>query len=87
MKLALEGKKALIIGAGHGIGLELANMLLDERAEVCAVARRVESLSVFSEKNGHLLTFAADLVPEGEDFSLPASLKRTCSSRISSSIA
>ena len=45
-------------------------MLLDERAEVCAVARGVESLSVFSEKNGHLLTFAADLVPEGEDFSL-----------------
>ena len=45
-------------------------MLLDERTEVCAVARRAESLSVFSEKNGHLLTLAADLVPEEAEFSL-----------------
>lgn len=66
MELNIEGKKALIIGAGHGIGFELANMLLEEQAEVCAVARKAKSLSRLQKKDtkSRLLTFNADLVPE-----------------------
>ncbi|SVC59027.1 uncharacterized protein METZ01_LOCUS311881, partial [marine metagenome] len=42
----LDGKRALVTGAGRGIGLAAAAALADAGAEVCLVARTEKDIAV-----------------------------------------
>ena len=44
MNLGIEGKKALVTGGSHGIGLAIAKALADEGCDVAICARIPERL-------------------------------------------
>ncbi|MEG6505551.1 SDR family NAD(P)-dependent oxidoreductase [Nitratidesulfovibrio sp. 1201_IL3209] len=69
MELEIRGRKALIIGAGHGLGACLSRKLIQEGACVCGVARRREGLEDLRHcaPSDRLLLHAVDLLPEGAE--------------------
>ena len=76
MDLGLSGKRALVTGAGRGLGQAIASCLAKEGARVAVVARSEGDLSALldemggSEAGHHAV--AMDLMPEGA----PAALMR-----------
>ena len=69
MELNIKNRKALIIGAGHGIGACLCKNLVHEGAVVCGVARSSVGLQELhrSIPAAGLLTYAINLLPEGAE--------------------
>lgn len=62
---SFEGKRALITGAGKGIGRETAILLARQGAEVVAVSRSVEDLALLRDEIG-CQVIQADLADAGE---------------------
>ena len=65
MHIRLDGKRALVTGAGKGIGRETAALLSRCGAEVVAVSRTPADLDSLA-KEIHCRTIAADLADAGE---------------------
>ncbi|MFQ5737782.1 MAG: SDR family NAD(P)-dependent oxidoreductase [Acidobacteriota bacterium] len=69
MELALEGKRALITGAGRGIGRSVASCLAREGARVAVVSRTASEMETLLEEMGGRgaghCALALDLVLEG----------------------
>jgi 3-oxoacyl-[acyl-carrier protein] reductase len=68
MNLGLEGKTAIVCGASSGMGLAIAEALVDEGANVAMFARRRELLEREAERLGAL--------PVRGDLTVPADLER-----------
>ncbi len=66
MDLQLKGKKALVMGASTGIGRAIAEVLVQEGAEVTICSRSLDKLQATAKEIGapHVLT--CDLAKEGE---------------------
>ncbi len=60
--MKLEGKVALITGAGTGIGAALAQRFVDEGAKICITGRRAEMLEKVADKlpSGTVITCPGD---------------------------
>ena len=69
MNLGLHGKRALVTGAGRGIGAAIAECLAQEGARVAVVARTFAEVESVVQKMGGPLKghcgIALDLTPEG----------------------
>ena len=59
MKL-LEGRVALVVGAGRGLGRGIAEAFIDAGATVVAIARSPAQLATLSGPQGHVNVIAAD---------------------------
>jgi len=65
MELELEGKVAVVTGAGRGIGLAVSRRLLEEGARVVAGARRATPELAALAEIGDLRVHCADLTMSG----------------------
>jgi NAD(P)-dependent dehydrogenase (short-subunit alcohol dehydrogenase family) len=79
MELGIRGRKALITGAGRGIGRSIAEALASEGAAIAVVSRTASDLrdimrKVGGEKKGHTAV-DIDLMDEGSPSSLHERLK------------
>ena len=52
MELNLQNKKALVLGASQGIGLAIANSLIDEGADVSIASRSENKLTAAAKEIG-----------------------------------
>ena len=79
MELGISGKKALITGAGRGIGRSVAEILAREEAEVVVVSRTKEDVDAaaaeITSRGGKCRGIALDLCPEGAPAQLISELK------------
>jgi 3-oxoacyl-[acyl-carrier protein] reductase len=66
MKLAIENKRALILGASQGLGFAIAKALADEGVKTILSARDSERLPAAAKKLGSLGYVAGDLSKSGE---------------------
>ena len=66
MKLAIENKIALVLGASQGLGFAIAEALSQEGVKVILSARDSERLPAAAKKLGALGTIAGDLSKPGE---------------------
>jgi len=57
MKLEIEDRVALVVGASRGIGLAIANTLAAEGAKVALAARGLDGLKAACEQIGHSASF------------------------------
>ena len=66
MKLGLEGKRALVTGGSHGIGLSIARLLASEGVAVALLARdgaRLQAAALDLRQNGaEVITVSADVL-------------------------
>jgi len=69
LDLRIKNKKALIIGAGKGLGLCLSQKLLDEGAWICGVAKSEKGLAELEKRNTYkrILSYAIDLSQIGTE--------------------
>ncbi|MEM5787755.1 MAG: SDR family oxidoreductase [Syntrophobacteraceae bacterium] len=65
MNLGIEGKRALITGAGRGLGRSIALCLAEEGVRICGVSRNIDNLNSLVDKlgDGHL-ALSYDLMEE-----------------------
>jgi len=76
MDLGIKGKKALITGAGRGLGNAIATCLIQEGVRVAIVARTEENIQSFIQKNGkEHVGLIYDLIPEGNPTKMIEELK------------
>lgn len=64
--MKLQGKKALITGAGRGLGKAMALALAREGAHVILVSRSVDQLNQVAAEAGNASVFAADVTKEAD---------------------
>lgn len=64
--MKLQGKKALITGAGRGLGKAMALALAREGAHVVLVSRSADQLNQVAAEAGNASVFAADVTKEAE---------------------
>ena len=57
MKLAIEGRIALVVGASRGIGFAIAEGLAAEGAKVALAARGLDGIKSAAGKVGHGASF------------------------------
>ena len=86
MKLGLEGKRALVTGAGRGIGRSIALCLAREGAHVAVVSRTAFDIEKLVDEMGGVASghygVPMDLVPEGAPDKLVDNLKKANASPI-----
>ncbi|NQU67570.1 MAG: SDR family oxidoreductase [Candidatus Marinimicrobia bacterium] len=64
MDLLINGKKALVTGAGRGLGRSIASCLAEEGVDVALVSRTRQDLETFREQYGlNHMGFTYDLLP------------------------
>lgn len=61
MDLRLKGKRAVVLGASQGIGKAIAEVLVQEGAEVAICARNPERLEKTAQEIGAVFSFPVDL--------------------------
>ncbi|PLB53601.1 dehydrogenase with different specificitie [Aspergillus steynii IBT 23096] len=76
--VSYSGKKAIIIGGSHGIGLSTAQLLVDRGAQVLVTGRSPDPICTAQEQLGHQahvvacdissVTAIADLIPVADTF-------------------
>ena len=66
MDLQLKGKKALVMGASTGIGRSIAEVLIQEGAEVTICSRSLDKLEKTAKEIGAKHVLTCDLTKEGE---------------------
>ncbi|MBS1971778.1 MAG: SDR family oxidoreductase [Bdellovibrionales bacterium] len=66
MDLQLKGKKALVMGASTGIGRSIAEVLVQEGAEVTICSRSLDKLEKTAKEIGAKHVLTCDLTKEGE---------------------
>lgn len=66
MDLQLKGKKALVMGASTGIGRSVAEVLIQEGAEVTICSRSLDKLEKTAKEIGAQHVLTCDLTKEGE---------------------
>jgi NAD(P)-dependent dehydrogenase (short-subunit alcohol dehydrogenase family) len=80
MHLGLEGKRALVTGAGRGLGQNISLCLAREGAKVAVVSRSEEDIQALIEQMGGTdpghFGLAMDLVPQGAPLELTEQLAR-----------
>ena len=78
--MKLDGKVALITGAGSGIGAAIAERFVADGAKICITGRRQEKLDEVAQSmpNGTVLTCAGDVTKlEDADRMVETALKFT----------
>jgi len=80
MKLGLEGKRALVIGASKGLGAAIAVALANEGANVIGAARSTDAIRALNEKleagaEGRISSVGLDLADPGSVTRLIAALE------------
>jgi len=68
MKLNLEGKSALVTGAGRGIGRAICKELVSEGCKVFAVSRSEEYLESLRKETPEIHTFSIDLTKKYAEY-------------------
>jgi 3-oxoacyl-[acyl-carrier protein] reductase len=80
VNLGIEGKKALVTGGSHGIGLEIAKALADEGCSVAICARNPERLSTAAKaierRGAKCLAIQADVTSKPETDKAMGVIKR-----------
>jgi 3-oxoacyl-[acyl-carrier protein] reductase len=66
MDLQLKNKKVLVMGASTGLGRSIAEVLVQEGAEVAICSRSLDKLEKAAKEIGAKHYFACDLTKEGE---------------------
>ncbi len=66
MDLKLKGKKALVMGASSGIGKAIAQILINEQADVAICSRSEENLIATQKQINASMIIKGDLSKEGE---------------------
>jgi len=66
MDLQLKNKKVLVMGASSGLGRSIAEVLVQEGAEVAICSRSLDKLQKTAKEIGAKHYFACDLTKEGE---------------------
>jgi 3-oxoacyl-[acyl-carrier protein] reductase len=77
MKLEIEDRVALVVGASRGIGLAIANTLAAEGARVALAARGLDGLNAACEQVGHGASFhVADITDPAVALTLARDVER-----------
>src|SRR2546426_11883014 len=77
MKLGISGKRALVTGAGRGLGLSIAKCLAEEDAKVAVIARTEADLDRFVSEHGkEHVAISCDLADDGAPTRMVEELRR-----------
>jgi 3-oxoacyl-[acyl-carrier protein] reductase len=81
MKLGIEGKRALVTGAGRGLGRSISILLAKEGAKLAVVSRTASDLETLVKEMGGIesghIGVPIDLISEGAPANLLGILKKT----------